>query len=54
MNLYIKSMVWVPTGVCYIIDSAGLKLRVNNYLLKEGDGYTGGWMEANFSEDYVR
>ena len=33
---YITSMVWLLTGVCFIIDSAELKLRVDNYLLKEG------------------
>ena len=36
IKYYIVHMVWLLTGVCYITDSAGLKLRVDNYLLKEG------------------
>ena len=36
MKYYIVLMVWLLTRVCYVIGSTGLKLRVDNYLLKEG------------------
>ena len=36
INYYIVLMVWLFTGVFYIIDSFELKLRVDSYLLKEG------------------
>ena len=35
MKHYIVLIVWLLTGVCYVLDSAGLQLRVDNYLLKE-------------------
>ena len=36
MKLYIVFIVWLLTGVCYVLDPAKLKLEVDNYLLKEG------------------
>ena len=36
MKHYIVLIVWLLTGVCNVLDSAGLKLEVYNYLLKKG------------------
>ena len=36
MKHYMVLNVWLLTGACYVLDSAGLQLRVDNYLLKEG------------------
>ena len=36
MKHYTVLTVWLLTGVCYVLTSDGFKLRVDNYLLKEG------------------
>ena len=36
MKHYMVLNVWLLTGACYVLDSAGYKIRVDNYLIKEG------------------